>query len=70
MIRKEVIPNESTRMLNLCLKDNENGICFLYDSKDDDEKITLYCKLKNFIDNNSIPITLRKLMLYEDFGYT
>ena len=71
MIRKEIIPNLSTKILNLCLKENENGICdnmkfypdnSLEKKKEKDNVIELF-------DNRFLPITMRKLLLCRQYSY-
>ena len=71
MIRKEVIPDLSTKIINLCLKNNENGICdnmnFSYEeTHEETEEQNNIIKL---FDNNTLPITLRKLLLYRQYSY-
>lgn len=70
MIRKEVIPDLSTKILNLCLKENENGICdnmrfspndFKEEKKNNNNVVELFY-------DDILPITMRKLLLCRQYS--
>ncbi len=71
-IRASVIPDDSVKILDLCLTSEENGIVISVSrSKNDEVNFFADSALKNLIatkiaDNNfQIPLTMRKRLMYE-----
>ncbi len=71
-IRKSVIPDDSVKILELCLSTEENGIVlFSSRQKVSDNEYSTDSLLKNLIAAKikekvgSLPLTLRKVLIYE-----
>ena len=67
-IRESIIPDISVKILSLHLNDDENGIVTSSDCKRQKEHFqaleSLMAKYKN-----NLPITIRKLLLYQQYNY-